>query len=150
MKGLWNHVTLCQLTYAGYMENTWIKTEPFEMEDEVKKLLKTMKEMKVDKRSNAYIGILDETKAWLQFLPLVAELRDQSMRERHWNAIREKVKVQFRVDDSLLLKDVYNLNLNKIHEDVEEITDQARQEAKMEKTIEKLEDIYKDVKFEFQ
>jgi len=47
------------------------------------------------------------------------------------------------------LRDVYNLNLNKYVEDVEEITDQARQEAKMEKTLEKLEVTWKDVTFEF-
>lgn len=46
------------------------------MEDESKKLLKTLKDMKVDKRANAYCGILDEIKKWLIFLPLIAELAD--------------------------------------------------------------------------
>jgi dynein heavy chain len=54
------------------------------MEDEVKKLQKTLKEMKVDKKANAYNGILEEIKKWLLFLPLIAELRDPAMRERHW------------------------------------------------------------------
>lgn len=61
------------------------------MEDEVKKLLKALKEMKVDKRANAYCGILDEIKKWLIFLPLIAELADPAMRNRHWDAIRSKV-----------------------------------------------------------
>jgi dynein heavy chain, axonemal len=108
------------------------------MEDEVKKVQKTLKEMKVDKRCNAYQGIFEEIKRWLQFLPLIAELRDDAMRDRHWDAIREKVQVNFVVDSKLMLRDVYNLNLNKYQEDVEEITDQARQEAKMEKTLAKL------------
>lgn len=81
------------------------------MEDEVKKLMKTLKDMKVDKRANAYLGILEEIKKWLIFLPLIAELRDPAMRERHWNAIRDKVKSKFVVDDKLLLQDVYSLNL---------------------------------------
>jgi len=84
MKGLWDHISNCQLIFAGYMENTWDNTEPFEMEDEVKKLMKSLKDMRVDKRANAYIGILEEIKSWLVFLPLIAELRDPSMRERHW------------------------------------------------------------------
>jgi dynein heavy chain len=119
------------------------------MEDEVKKLLKTLKDMKVDKRANAYNGLLDEIKKWLIFLPLIAELADPAMRDRHWNAIRAKVKSNFQVDDSLLLQDVYNLNLQDYKEDVEEITDQAKQEAKMEKTLAKLEEIWKDIKFDF-
>jgi dynein heavy chain len=93
------------------------------MEDEVKKLMKTLKDMKVDKRANAYLGILEEIKKWLIFLPLIAELRDQAMRERHWNAIRKIVKVNFVVDSKLILQDVYSLNLGDHKEDVEEITD---------------------------
>jgi len=93
------------------------------MEDEVKKVMKTLKDMKVDKRANAYLGILEEIKKWLIFLPLIAELRDQAMRERHWNAIRKIVKVNFIVDSKLILQDVYSLNLGDHKEDVEEITD---------------------------
>jgi len=39
------------------MEAKWVETSPFEMEDEVKTVFKILKEMKVDKRCNAYIGI---------------------------------------------------------------------------------------------
>jgi len=132
------------------MDNSWANTKPFEMEDEVKKNQKSLKEMKVDKKSNAYLGINDEIKKWLIFLPLIAELRDDGMRPRHWNSIREKVGVQFADPQTLALRDIYNLNLNKFQEDVEDITEQAKQEAKMEKTLKKLTEIWKDVKFSFQ
>ena len=105
--------------------------------------------MKVDKKTNAYNGLLEEIKKWLLFLPLIAELRDPAMRERHWNKLRDKVNVQFVVDAKLTLRDIYNLNLNKYAEDVEETTDQAKQEAKMEKTLTKLNETWKDIKFNF-
>jgi len=41
------------------------------------------------------------------------------------------------------------LNIGKYQEDVEEITDQARQEAKMEKTLAKLDGSWNDVEFDF-
>jgi dynein heavy chain len=119
------------------------------MEDKIKVLQKTLKEMKVDKKTNAYNGLLEEIKKWLLFLPLIAELRDPAMRERHWNKLRDKVNVQFVVDAKLTLRDIYNLNLNKYAEDVEETTDQAKQEAKMEKTLTKLNETWKDIKFNF-
>jgi dynein heavy chain len=120
-----------------------------DMEDEVKKLQKTLKDMKVDKKANAYNGILEDIKKWLLLLPLIAELRDPSMRERHWDKLRAKVQSNFVVDDKLLLRDIYNLNIVKYKEDVEETTDQAKQEAKMEKTLAKLNETWKDVKFNF-
>lgn len=71
------------------------------------------------------------------------------MRERHWDKLRAKVQSNFVVDDKLLLRDIYNLNIVKYKEDVEETTDQAKQEAKMEKTLAKLNETWKDVKFNF-
>ena len=44
---------------------------------------------------------------------------------------------------------IYDLNLGSYQEDVEEITDQAKQEAKMEKTLAKLEVDWAVVEFEF-
>jgi len=113
MKALWDHISHCQNAFTRFMTNKWVETQPFEMEDEVKKLMKTLKDMKVDKKANAYGGILDEIKKWLVFLPLIAELADKAMRPRHWDMIKEKVGVQFTIDDSLLLKNIYDLNLGK-------------------------------------
>jgi dynein heavy chain len=149
MKILWDHIDVCQGTFERFMSNKWVETQPFEMEDEVKKLMKKLKDMKIDKKANAYQGILEEIKKWLVFLPLIAELADQSMRSRHWDMIKEKVGVQFVIDDNLLLENIYQLELHKYQEDVEEITDQARQEAKMEKTLGKLDELWKDIEFDF-
>jgi dynein heavy chain len=71
------------------------------------------------------------------------------MRERHWDIIRKLVGTDFKVDESLMLRNIYDMNLNQFAEDVEECTDQARQEAKMEKTLEKLKGTWETIKFEF-
>jgi dynein heavy chain len=131
------------------MSTKWVETKPFEMEDEVKKLQKFLKEIKVDKRANAYIGILDDLKKWLVFLPLIAELADEAMRPRHWDSLKAKVGVEFEINDKLTLQFIFDLNLGKYQEDVEEITDQAKQEAKMEKTLARLDETWKDICFEF-
>jgi dynein heavy chain len=149
MIALWDFIEKQQEAFEGYMNSKWVTSNPMEMEDEVKNRFKILKEMKCDKKCNAYIGIQEDIKKWLVFLPLISDLRDPSMRDRHWNALKVKVQKDFTVDDKLILRDVYNLNLNKYLEDVEEITDQARQEAKMEKTLNKLEDTWKDIAFEF-
>lgn len=95
------------------MEAKWVDTNPFDMEEEVKGVFKVLKEMRVDKKCNAYLGIQEDIKRWLVFLPLISELRDEAMRPRHWKAIKNKVQKDFDVNDKLLLRDVYNLNLNK-------------------------------------
>mmetsp|Transcript_27570 Transcript_27570/g.19983 ORF Transcript_27570/g.19983 Transcript_27570/m.19983 type:complete len:80 (+) Transcript_27570:2473-2712(+) len=79
--------------------------------------------MKVEKKCNAYQGILDEIKKWQIFLPLIGDLRNDAMRDRHWQQIKDKVGKEFTVDSNLTLREVYNLNLNKYAEDVEEVTE---------------------------
>ena len=84
MVTLWEHIDICLNIFSGYMEAKWIDTKPFDMEEDVKKLFKTLKDMRADKKCNAYLGVLDEIKRWLVFLPLISELRDDAMRPRHW------------------------------------------------------------------
>ena len=93
------------------MATSWPNIDPFVMEDQVKKLLSALKNMKVDKRADAYDGLMKEIKKWMLFLPLIGELRHDSMRERHWDMIRKLVGNEFTVDDNLLLRDIYEMNL---------------------------------------
>ena len=124
MTQLWDHIEKCKKIFDGYMSTSWEKTNSDQMEEDVKKLMQGLKQMaKVDKRCNAYVGSLDECKKWLIFLPLVTSLRHHSMRERHWDQIRALVKTEFKIDDNLILQQIYDLNLGKYTDDVEEITD---------------------------
>ena len=42
---------------------------------------------------------------------------------RFLNSLQKKINAKFTIDDQLVLRDIYNLNLDKYKEDVEEITD---------------------------
>jgi hypothetical protein len=60
------------------------------MEEDVKKDFKTLKDSKSDKKCNAYLRKLEDIKKWLVFLPVIAKLRDDLMRDRHWKAFKLK------------------------------------------------------------
>lgn len=95
MKLLWDHIAACQVVFDDYMTTSWPNLDPAPMEESVKKLLSALKNMKVDKRADAYDGLMKEIKKWLVFLPLIGELRNDSMRERHWDMVRTLVKSEF-------------------------------------------------------
>lgn len=88
---LWQFTSECLQQFSDYMEAKWVATNPYDMEEEVKRLFKNLKDFKCDKKCNAYLGILEDIKKWLVFLPLIQELRDDAMRDRHWQAIKAKV-----------------------------------------------------------
>ena len=75
------------------------------------------------------MGINEDLKRWNTFLPLLGELKDPSMEAedgRHWKKLKDLVKTEFEVDDSLELKTVWDLKLFDYKEGIEDITDQSK------------------------
>lgn len=93
MKALWDHIAKCQQTFDGFQQTKWTDTNPGEMDEVTKKLSKQLREMKVDKKSKAYMGIMEEIKKWIVFLPLIEDLRTEAMRDRHWESLKSKIGV---------------------------------------------------------
>ena len=65
--------------------------------------MKSLKEIKVDRKSLAFLGINEDIKAWMVFLPLVSQLRDDCMRERHWQALKKMINVDFEINGNVKL-----------------------------------------------
>ena len=108
------------------MPTLWADLDGDAMEEDVKRFMKTLKHdiPDVDKRSNVYKGLTDLLKSWLILLPVIWSLHHPSMRERHWNAICKLTNVDIKYnDESFCLKDVYELNLGKYNDEIEEIAD---------------------------
>jgi len=66
-------------------------------------------------------------------MPLIMDLRDEAMRERHWKELRFEVKEDFDENaDDFTLEKVFDLGLNNHAEKVSELADNARKELKIE------------------
>ena len=150
MKALWDHIAKCHNQFNEFQQSLWTEIKIDEMLEIVNKLAKALKEIKVDKRANAAIGIQDDIKMWINFLGVIEELASDKMRDRHWDKLKEKLGVQFEINDTLKLQFIFELKLGNYQEDVEEITDQAQNEAKMEDLVARLERDWKPIKFLFQ
>lgn len=135
-----------------YKKMKWGSINSIDMEDEIKKLRKALTDLRgIDKRSNAFIGITEELKKWATFLPLLGELKDPSMNSedhRHWKKLKDLVKKEFEVSQNLQLEVIWDLKLFDYKDGIEEITDQAKQELKMEKSLKKIIDFWRDIEFE--
>jgi len=76
----------------------------------------------------------------MQFMPLCGELRQPFMKDRHWDQIRKLSGVDFNENDpKTTFRTIWDLDLNKYGEAVEEITDQSKQEDKMSINLAKFE-----------
>ena len=152
VNNLWMQIKKCDNQFNEYKKRKWVEVDTNDMEDEVKKLKKELMDLRgIDKKANCFLGINDDVKKWATFLPLLGELKDKSMEvadDRHWNKIRDLVKKDVKVNDEMPLSVIWELKLFDHKDGIEEITDQAKQELKMEGNINKITNIWKSVDFE--
>lgn len=77
------------------MKLTWDKMDVNEMEDQVKKMRQGLNPIKIaDRKCNTFTGITEEIKRWAVFIPLISDLKHESMvtaDKRHWNKVRATV-----------------------------------------------------------
>ncbi len=130
----------------------WTELNTEHMEDGGKELLKKMKETanKRTRPSSLYRGLLKLVQDFLLTCPLMSMLKHPSMRPRHWSALMEATSKTFKPpheDTNMTLKSLLDLNLHEYKENVEEISDQAMKEEKMEQTLAKLAEFWQAVVF---
>lgn len=64
------------------------------------------------KAYNVYKELDQLLKNFLQTIPLITNLRDKSMRERHWQELMRKTGVKFIIDENFRLSNLLDLNLH--------------------------------------
>jgi len=75
--------------------------------------------------------------------PLITQLRDESMRDRHWKELRIEVKEDFDEDsEDFTLEKVFSLNLLQHQDKIGEITGHATQQLKIEKSLINIEELW--------
>ena len=90
MLQLWHMIGMVDIEMAEWSKTLWNDINVEEMEDGTKGFYKQLRALdKVTKTSNAYVELEKKVKGFLTALPLVTDLRHQSMRPRHWDMLRE-------------------------------------------------------------
>jgi len=111
----WKHINFTDLDFKE-MEEASSET-----------LFKVNQLNKEEKKWNVSETIHDRIYTFLNTLPLITSLRDESMRDRHWKELRIEVKEDFDENSpDFNLEKVYSLNLLQHQEKIEEITSHAR------------------------
>ena len=149
---LWDVSDQCLTYFEECKGMLWSEIEADAMEEEAKVLLKKVKGTpKTLKWCTAYTATEQEVKNFLNTTPLLVQLHHQAMRPRHWTALAEVTKIENFVppykDPNLLLGGLLQMGLHDFADQVDEITDQAQKEAKMESNLDALDETWANVEF---
>ena len=151
MAKLWDNTDTSLTFFEEARGQLWSDIDADELEEEAKNLLKKTKSAhRSVKSSSAYKRAEQEVKDFLVTCPLLVQLHHRSMRPRHWTTLKEVTKMDFtppHEDPHMLLGQLLQLGLHKFSGDVEEITDQAQKEEKMEVALAQLGETWSSVDF---
>ncbi|CAL6052399.1 Dynein_heavy chain [Hexamita inflata] len=150
LKGIWDLADVVETQVKEWKKSLFQDVNTDSLQDTISKLTKQL--VKMDQISRAYpvYKELDQIlKNFLNTIPLITNLRDKSMRERHWQELMKKTQVKFVIDENFKLADLLDLNLHLYQEDVAEIVDCARKELVQEVQLENLKNVWKNLGFVF-
>jgi dynein heavy chain len=85
-------------------------------------------------------------------LPLLQELAKDSIRDRHWTSVKEtcKAETDFVKNPDFVLKSVLDANIIAFQEDIEEITEGADKQLKIERELNEVKHQWAQRNFELQ
>lgn len=154
IRKLWTHIKKTLDVFSAYLKSHWANVNPVEMQEEIKNLNKGLNQLKgIDRKSNVYNSIFSELKNWNLFLPIVEELKKDAMNvpdDRHWKKFKTIIGREFKLQSELPLSTLWDFEIYsvKFKEQIEELTEQATQERKIERDLEKIASKWRLVEFE--
>ena len=151
LKLTWDHVELCESIFNSWKATLWPDVDVDYMMIFCSKLQKEIKGLVKQVRSyDVYIGMMRQISDMLIDLPLVQDLRDDAMRERHWKKLMRICGKTFVMDDKLNLGVLLALELHKYADAVGETVEQARMELKIDKQLHRIETTWMGLVLEYE
>jgi len=115
-----------------------------DFEKECKRFPKELKEIYTFKTVEARLANFKES------LPLVVNLKNDAMKQRHWIKLMDVTKVTFDTTlKTLTLSNIFSMELHRFTADVEDIINEAGQEAKIENELAKIEAAWRNNSLSF-
>ncbi|TPX32092.1 hypothetical protein SmJEL517_g04759 [Synchytrium microbalum] len=144
-KQLWETVQQFQTENTRWMSGPLTDLDAAVVEEQcsnmwraVFKLVKQFAEQQVPRKVAE--GVKNRLDKFKQYLPLLAVLRNQGLRERHWKQMAAIVGQTIMPDETTTLSKMLDLNLTPFLTQFETVSDAATKEFSLQKTLQKMRD----------
>ncbi|KAF2103413.1 dynein heavy chain [Rhizodiscina lignyota] len=127
-------------------ESLWNSIQPRKLRQSLDNLIKMTKEMPSRMRQYAaFEHVQNQLRQLLKMNPLLADMRSEAVRERHWNRIFKTLKPSKRYSQlSMTLGDVWDLNLSANEVIIRDVIAQAQGEMALEEFIRQVKETWQN------
>lgn len=90
-----------------------------------------------------YDTLAKKMEEFIGTVKLLPELRDESMRERHWDTLRLEVKEEFNEkSDDFTLEEIFKLNFLEFANEILTLAEEAQKQLKVEKDLDRIQYVW--------
>lgn len=141
-------------TFNSWSELPWVEVPPLmpEMSDKVEAFSGRCKKLPGRLREySAYKTLKVQIEDFQIVLPLLQEFTKESIRDRHWEEVMEITEIQFDFQGpDFKLQSLIDLPLVAKKDEIEEVTDGADKQLKIERGLEEIEERWRGQAFAFR
>ncbi|VVD00552.1 unnamed protein product [Leptidea sinapis] len=154
LEEVWGLVYQWEESWEKYKTQTFWEMETDEMEDNVMFLFRNFNRLSRQLKDKGW-DIIDTTRvkvdAFRRTLPLIGDLKNPCMRERHWDRIKALMGVEFDQDsEDFKLELIVRLNFQMYSDDIAEISNAATMELNIENGLKAIREVWKNTTYEMQ
>ena len=138
-----------KLAQEQWAKTLWVNLNPSTLVDGMENFMKDFKKLKKDLRQSPVGSAIEQKmKEFKDTIPLMVELKNEALRDRHWKLLMEKTGQVFDMSpDRFTLENMFTMEIHRYTDIVEEIIGAAVRELSIEKGVKEIQEIWKNMTF---
>ncbi|XP_070572584.1 dynein axonemal heavy chain 10-like isoform X2 [Ptychodera flava] len=155
MKGLEQIYSIYKAQKAAreeWAQTLWANLNVTQLQDGIDGFIKQLKKLPREMKSTPSAHFLEsKLKEFKESLPLLLDLKNEALRERHWKELMAKTGKDFDMNpETLTLEKLFAMELHNYAETIAGIVNSAAKELSIEKGIKEVQDTWDAMKFQVQ
>ncbi|XP_043285223.1 dynein axonemal heavy chain 10 [Venturia canescens] len=133
----------------SWSKTLWIDLNPQQLMDGMEQFIKEFRRMPKSVRQLNVAQSLEATmKTFKNSVPLFVELKNEAMRERHWEELMNRTGIHFDMEPSrFTLENMFAMDLAKFQDIASSIVTNAIKELSIERGVKEVSEIWKSMEF---
>ncbi|XP_037870398.1 dynein axonemal heavy chain 2 isoform X3 [Bombyx mori] len=154
LEEVWGLVFQWEESWEKYKTQTFWEMETDEMEENVMFLFRNFNRLSRQLKDKGW-DVIETTRvkvdAFRRTLPLIGDLKNPCMRERHWERIKTLMAVEFDENsEDFKLEVIMRLNFQAYSDEIAEISNAATMELNIENGLKAIREVWKNTTYEMQ
>ncbi|VDP78001.1 unnamed protein product [Echinostoma caproni] len=149
-KRVWDYINMFRSYVTAWKTSKWKEIDFGAIDEVIREISMEIRSMDKEVRQwPMFQGLEAELKDLNASVTAVRDLQNPAVKERHWIELMTDTGRMIDINDDTTLADLLSLNLHKFEDEVRGIVSKASNEQKIERDLEKIEQVWSEMTFEY-